>query len=111
MAETARTSAVDSSARLPHQPGPAGVDATIAALEDRLAERELEVLRLRDLLIGAEAELGTLAGTVLALRRELESVGDLPDRYNAVIGSTTWKAMWVVMTPYRKVRERVGAAR
>lgn len=107
MAQPARTSAVDPSER-PTVEEPA---ATIAALEDRLAERELEVLRLRDLLIGAEAELGTLAGTILSLRRELESIGDLPDRYNAVMGSTTWKAMWVVMTPYRKVRERVGAAR
>ena len=64
-------------------------------LRDALADRELEVLALRDRLIGAEAELSSYAG--------------IPELYQQTVGSTTWRIMWRVMTPYRKVRERMGA--
>jgi hypothetical protein len=40
----------------------AGADSEVAELRAELAEAREEVLRLRDLLIGKEAELGSLRG-------------------------------------------------
>lgn len=78
-------------------------------LRDALADRELEVLALRDRLIGAEAELGTALGHNAGLQAELSSYAGIPELYQQTVGSTTWRIMWRVMTPYRKVRERMGA--
>lgn len=87
----------------------ATLEADNQRLRDDLVERELEVLRLRDLLIGAEAELGTALGHKAGLEAELSSYRGIPELYQRTVGSTTWRIMWRVLTPYRKVRERMGA--
>lgn len=53
-------------------PGSRDAGAEVAELRAELAESREEVLRLRDLLIGKEAELGALRGRV----SELESGAD-----------------------------------
>jgi hypothetical protein len=82
--------------------------AEIERLRDELADSRLEVLRLRDKLIGAEAELGTALGRITHLHAELSAYAGLPELYQQTVGSTTWRLMWKVMTPYRKVRERMA---
>jgi hypothetical protein len=84
-------------------------EARIAELEGQLAESRLEVLRLRDELIGAEAELGVARGTITSLRAQLSAYAGIPEAYHQTVNSTTWRLMWLVMTPYRKVRERQAA--
>lgn len=86
----------------------AELEAENERLRDELADARLEVLRVRDKLIGAEAELGTALGTVTALQAELSAYHGIPELYQQTVGSTTWRMMWRVMTPYRKVRERMA---
>lgn len=85
-----------------------GLEAENEALRRELVERRLEVLRLRDRLIGAEEELGTALGHNASLAAELASYRGIPELYQQTIQSTTWKLMWRILTPYRKVRERLG---
>ena len=75
----------------------------------QLTEARLEVLRLRDQLIGAQAELGNAKGQIASLRAQLTSYAGLPEAYHQTVGSTTWRLAWMVMTPYRKLRERLPA--
>ncbi len=46
---------------------PAGADREITELREELARAQQEVLRLRDLLIGKDAEVGTMSGRVAEL--------------------------------------------
>lgn len=86
----------------------AELEAENERLRDELADARLEVLRVRDKLIGAEAELGTALGTIASLHAELSAYHGIPELYRQTVGSTTWRLMWRVMTPYRKVRERMA---
>lgn len=88
-----------------------GTEDRIAQLEDDLAEARLEILRLRDRLIGAEAELGVASGTITSLRAQLSAYAGIPEAYQQTVNSTTWRLMWLLMTPYRKLRERAGGGR
>lgn len=51
--------------------------ATSVELAGQLAEREEEVLRLRDLLIGKDAELGVLRGRLAALEQHSQRLTNL----------------------------------
>ncbi|MCC5953292.1 MAG: methyltransferase domain-containing protein [Acidimicrobiia bacterium] len=88
----------------------ARLSADAEASRSELHERRLEVLRLRDRVIGREEELGTALGRLAEAESELSSYTGLPERYHEVVHSTTWRLMWRIMTPYRKIRERTGAA-
>jgi SAM-dependent methyltransferase len=68
-----------------------------------------EVLRLRDALIGREAELGTALGREAELRARVNSTEDAAVRLNQVLSSRSWKLMWLVGKPVRALR--AGRAR
>lgn len=74
------------------------------AQRENFRSEQVELLRLRDLLIGKEHELGGVIGRITELESELRRYGDLPEEYRAVVQSTTWRLAWKVMGPYRKLR-------
>jgi hypothetical protein len=51
-----------------------------AGLKQQLAERDEEILRLRDLLIGKDAELGALRGRLAALEQHSQRLANLAAR-------------------------------
>lgn len=77
-----------------------------AAVDARVAELEEEVLRLRDRVIGAEAELGTALGEVAELREWNMRYTGLAERLDAMQRSRSWRAMWVLGAPVRLLRSR-----
>jgi hypothetical protein len=48
-------------------------------------------------------------GTITSLRAQLSAYAGIPEAYHQTVNSTTWRLMWLIMTPYRKVRERQAA--
>lgn len=110
----------------------AGVDEA----SEVVAALEREKLVLRDELIGARRRAGELSGRVVELEAQLLSFAPLWDRhgdlqreyddlldrndelqerledsearYRAVVESTTWRASWKLMGPYRRLRAMFG---
>lgn len=82
----------------------ADVDRLQATLEDA----NKEILRLRDVAIGKEAELATALGQNAELEAAIGRYANLEDRLDAVLSSTSWKVMWAAGTPVRMLRERKG---
>jgi SAM-dependent methyltransferase len=80
----------------------------LRAREERAVAALTETLRLRDLLIVAERELGTVRGEVARLNDQLAGYDDLARNYEDVLHSTTWRLAWKVMGPYRRARMRIG---
>lgn len=91
--QAARAEQQDAPSSLPHHE----IDAEIAELKE-------EILRLRDQVIGKNAELGTALGRVAELEawnaRYLESA----ERLEAVLRSRSWRVMWALGTPLRRLR-------
>lgn len=75
-------------------------------LKRQLGVMGVELLRLRDLLIGRERELGGVAGRIAELESELKQFGKLTERYRSVVNSTTWRVSWKVFAPLRKLQAR-----
>jgi SAM-dependent methyltransferase len=71
-------------------------------------EEELrkEILRLRDLVAGTEAQLGTARGRIAELTGMLEQYTNVERRLNDVLQSRSWRIMWAAGTPLRKLRSR-----
>jgi hypothetical protein len=69
---------------------PAGDE--LSALREELARSREEVLRLRDLLIGKDAELGTLRGRVAELEAGTARFLNLAAHLRAKVPSFVWKA-------------------
>jgi hypothetical protein len=92
----------------PPSTAPAGgrTDAEVAALLDELEASRKEVLRLRDLAIGREAELGTARGRITELTAELARYAHLESRLNAVLESRSWRIAQAFGAPLRAVRRR-----
>jgi SAM-dependent methyltransferase len=88
-----------------------GIERESAEARAELHERRLEVLRLRDRVIGREAELGTALGRLAEAESELQASTDLSIRYQEVVGTRSWRLLWKVMAPYRWVRERLAEVR
>jgi 2-polyprenyl-3-methyl-5-hydroxy-6-metoxy-1,4-benzoquinol methylase len=63
-----------------------------------------EVLRLRDLVVGKEAELGTALGRVAELEALIQRYGNLEQHLDAVLNSRSWRLMWAAGTPIRRMR-------
>jgi SAM-dependent methyltransferase len=63
-----------------------------------------EVLRLRDALIGMEAELGTVRGRAAELHATLVALNDTSDRLRQVLSSRSWRLMWAAGRPVRALR-------
>lgn len=74
------------------QTPPAHGDGELAALREELARSREEVLRLRDLLIGKDAELGTLRGRVAELEAGTARLLNIGARLRAKVPSFVWKA-------------------
>jgi 2-polyprenyl-3-methyl-5-hydroxy-6-metoxy-1,4-benzoquinol methylase len=75
---------------------------------DELAQLRKEVLRLRDLVIGREAELATALGRVEELDAMLGRFTNLEQRLNEVLESNSWRLSQAAALPLRKLRERKG---
>jgi SAM-dependent methyltransferase len=67
-----------------------------------------EVLRLRDLVIGREAELATARARVEELEALLGRYTNLEQRLNDILSSNSWRLTQAAGTPLRKLRERRG---
>jgi SAM-dependent methyltransferase len=80
----------------------------LQAREERAVAALTETLRLRDLLIVAERDLGRLRGEVTRLNDQLAGFDDLVQAHEDVLHSTTWRLAWKAMGPYRRARARIG---
>ena len=81
-------------------------EADAAALRDELDECRKEVLRLRDLVIGREAELGEARGRIAELSAELTRYAHLESRLDAVLESNSWRIAQALGAPLRALRRR-----
>jgi SAM-dependent methyltransferase len=71
-------------------------------------ELRKEILRLRDLVVGRDAELATALGRVEELTAMLHRYGNLETRLNDVLESNSWRLAQAAGLPLRKLRERKG---
>jgi SAM-dependent methyltransferase len=68
------------------------------------AELRKEILRLRDLVVGAEGQVGTAKARIAELTAMLERYTNLEQRLNDMLKSRSWRLMWAVGRPVRKFR-------
>ena len=80
-------------------------DGDLSTERDQLRK---EVLRLRDLVIGGEAELATARGRIEELEAMLGRYANLENRLNEVLSSNSWRLSQAAGVPLRKLRERKG---
>lgn len=73
------------------------VDAEVAELKE-------EVLRLRDQVIGKNAELGTALGRVAELEAWNKRYRESAERLEDVLRSRSWRIMWALGAPLRRLR-------
>jgi SAM-dependent methyltransferase len=76
--------------------------------DERAVAALTETLRLRDLLIVSERELGHVRGEVVRLSDQLSGYDELAASHHALVNSTTWRLAWKVLGPYRRARQRIG---
>jgi len=81
-------------------------EADAAAPRDELEECRKEVLRLRDLVTGREAELGEARGRIAELSAELVRYTHLESRLDAVLESNSWRIAQALGAPLRALRRR-----
>jgi hypothetical protein len=77
-------------------------------LHGTLEELNKEILRLRDSVMGKDAELATALGRVAELEAALGRYANLEERLDAVLSSNSWKLVWAAGLPVRLMRERKG---
>jgi hypothetical protein len=87
---------------------PFDLGTDVERLREEQAELQVEILRLRDLIVGKEAELGSALGEVAKLSALLMRYEGLSQRYDEVLHSTSWRLMWTLGAPLRKLRARRG---
>jgi SAM-dependent methyltransferase len=73
-----------------------------------LDRQKEEILRLRDLVMGKDAELGTALGRIAELEEATKSYSTVADRLDATLQSRSWRLMWAVGTPVRVLKNRKG---
>jgi SAM-dependent methyltransferase len=73
---------------------------------DEREQLRKEVLRLRDLVIGREAELATALGRLEELHAMLGRYANLEERLNAVLESRSWRLAQAAGLPVRMLRQR-----
>jgi SAM-dependent methyltransferase len=76
--------------------------------EDPEALRK-EILRLRDLVVGTEGQLGVARGQVAELTANLERYANVEQRLNEVLRSRSWRLMWLAGLPLRRLRAHRSA--
>jgi SAM-dependent methyltransferase len=74
-------------------------------LSEEREQLRKEVLRLRDLVIGKDAELATALGRVEEMKFMLERYANLEQRLNDVLESNSWRLGQAAGLPLRKLRE------
>jgi SAM-dependent methyltransferase len=67
-----------------------------------------EILRLRDLVVGKDAELGTALGRIAELEEATKSYYTVAQQLEATLQSRSWRVMWAVGTPVRALRKLKG---
>ena len=78
-----------------------GADDDAATLT-RLQE---EVLKLRDEVIGLQAELGSAKGRIAEMTVQIQRYESMRQRLEAILGSTSWRLVWAAGAPLRKLRQ------
>lgn len=78
----------------------------VGELSDEREQLRKEVLRLRDLVVGKDAELATALGRVEEMTAMLQRYGNLEVRLNDVLQSNSWRLSQAAGLPLRKLRER-----
>jgi hypothetical protein len=89
--------------------GSAGAGSLAAENEKLRAEQvslSEEILRLRDSVVGKDAELGTAHGRIAELTAMLHRFENITGRLDDVLQSKSWRLMWAAGTPVRMLRER-----
>jgi hypothetical protein len=85
-----------------------GDAAEVESLRKRVAELEEELLRLRDDLIGKDAELGSAKGRITEQESLINRYESMRQHLEAIKTSRSWRLMWFAGLPIRKLRERKG---
>jgi hypothetical protein len=70
----------------------AGADAGVSELREELARNREEVLRLRDLLIARDAELGAARGRLAEQEAQVGKLLNLAAQMRALVPTFLWKA-------------------
>jgi SAM-dependent methyltransferase len=86
----------------------ADLPAAVERLTDEREKLRKEVLRLRDLVIGREAELATALGHLAERDAMLGRFANLEQRLNDVLESNSWRLTQAVGLPLRRLRQRRG---
>ena len=79
-------------------------DSEVGALRRQQAELKEEVLRLRDEVIGKDAELGGARGRIAEMDAHIQRYESMRQRLEAILGSKSWKLVWAAGAPVRKLR-------
>jgi SAM-dependent methyltransferase len=108
-----RRALLDMSARFEDLAGQGGSEvanlrAEVERLHEVLEGLNKEILRLRDVAIGKEAELATALGQKAEFEAMMGRYANLEQRLDEVLASTSWRVMWAAGAPVRKLRERKG---
>lgn len=74
------------------------------ALQSQIEALDKEVLRLRDALIGKEAELATALGRIEELETTILRFLNMEQRLDSVLQSRSWRLMWAAGAPLRRLR-------
>jgi flavorubredoxin len=69
-------------------------------------ELRKEILRLRDLVVGKEAELATALGRVTEMESMIGRYDQVEQRLTAVLGSSSWRIGQAVTRPINALRKR-----
>jgi SAM-dependent methyltransferase len=77
-------------------------------LRHERAQLREQILRLRDLVVGGESELGVARGRVAELEALVQHYVGVEARLNDVVQSHSWRVMWFAGLPVRKLRSRRG---
>ena len=83
-------------------------DPAAALSNEERTQLQKEILRLRDLVVGRDAELATARGQVEELTAMLGRYANLEGRLNDVLESNSWRLSQAATLPLRKLRERRG---
>jgi hypothetical protein len=69
-----------------------------------IAQLREELLRLRDDIIGKDAELGGARGHITEMAAQLQRYEGMKQHLEAILGSRSWRLMWAAGTPLRRLR-------
>jgi hypothetical protein len=75
------------------------------SLRKQNAELKEEVLRLRDEVIGKDAELGGARGRIAEMDAHIQRYESMRQRLEAILGSKSWRMIWAAGAPVRKLRQ------